>query len=792
MIQRVTGTSVQRVEDPRILTGRGRYVDDVALPGMLHAAFVRSPHAHARLRSIDVAAARSYPGVHLVLTDSELREHAGDMTANGSAGLFVATYSALARDVVRMVGEPVAIVVAESRNVAEDAAALVRVEYELLAAVVDMDDAMDDASPVLYPEHGSNVIYRSEHRYGDTATAFAGAAHVVRERFLQHRQTNAPMECRGIVVDHSPGTQAMEIHTSHQSPHAVRFTLAMILRQPMHLLRVRCGDIGGSFGQKGGINREDVAVCASARLLGRPVKWIEDRAENLAVAGQAREERLDVEAAIDADGRVLAVRVRMVMDTGAYPQLGFPASGYTNVVRSLFPAAYRLEHYDFDAVAVATNKATYVPYRGPWEAETWVRERLFDVLARAAGIDPVEFRLRNLWADDELPRQSVTGVELIKFSQRETLLRAAAYVGYDTFRAEQASARSRGVHLGIGFCNFIEPAPFFPSLIKAIGFMAAPRTPQEAQLRVEPDGTLSLFTSQMPHGQGHETTLAQLVADEVGVERSSVRVVAGDTGVTPFNFVGTGGSRAATLASGATIGVARQVRNRILRLAADMWEIDPADLDLVDGNIIAKGVPSRKLSMAAVGVLAHTRPGLANSDGSLGIEEHHAYISGEATWSQSTHCCVVEVDVETGQVRIVRYVVVEDCGRMINPAIVDGQVRGGVAQGIAGVLFERAAYGPDGGFLSASFHDYLLPTANDIPHIEVIHRESDPDDDVPFRGVGEGGAIGAPAALTNAIEDALAPFGVTIRDQHLPPHRIVELCGAIVSEVGESRFHQGA
>jgi len=269
-----------------------------------------------------------------------------------------------------------------------------------------------------------------------------------------------------------------------------------------------------------------------------------------------------------------------------------------------------------------------------------------------------------------------------------------------------------------------------------------------------------------------------------------VRVIAGDTAVTPFNFVGTGGSRAATLASGATMGVARQVRERILRLAADMWEIDPADLDLADGHVTARGVPSRKLSMAAVGVLAHTRPGLANEDGSLGIEEHHAYISGEATWSQSTHCCIVEVDVETGQVRIVRYVVVEDCGRMINPAIVDGQVRGGVAQGIAGVLFEHAAYGPDGAFLSATLHDYLLPTANDIPHIEVIHRHSDPDDDVPFRGVGEGGAIGAPAALTNAIEDALAPFGVTIREQYLPPHRIVELCGTIGSEVGDRGLHQ--
>ena len=780
MIQRLTGTSVQRVEDPRILTGRGRYVDDVVLPRMLHATFVRSPHAHARIVGIDVSAAQRHLGVHLVLTDAELRRHVGDMTANGSAGLFIPTYTALARDVVRMMGEPVVIVIADSRPIAEDAAALVGVEYQVFEPVVDMDEAMSDGAALLYPEHGSNIIYNTSHRYGDTDAAFASAAHIVTERFRQHRQTNAPMECRGLVAEYSPATGALDITTAHQSPHAVRFSLSLILRHPTHLLRVRCGDIGGSFGQKGGINREDIAVCASARLLGRPVKWIEDRTGNLTVAGQAREERLDVDAALDADGHLLGIKVRMVMDIGAYPQLGFPASGYTNVVRSLFPAAYRLQHYDFEAVAVTTNKATYVPYRGPWEVETWVRERLLDVLARTVGIDPVEFRLRNLWNTDELPRQSLVGVELSgKMSQRETLMQARDHIGYEAFLAAQIAARADGRHLGIGFANFIEPAPFMPSLIRAIGFMAAPRTPQEAHIRVEPDGTLTLFTSQQPHGQGHETTLAQLVADGVGVDIAQVHVVHGDTQVTPFNFVGTGGSRSATLAGGAVMGAARQVRDRILRLAANSWEIDPADLDIVDGHVIASGVPSRSLPMSAVGILAYTGPGLANDDCSPGIDEHHAYISGENTWSQSTHCCIVEVEMDTGHVRIVRYVVVEDCGRMINPAIVDGQVRGGVAQGIGAVLFERAAYSADGSFLARTFDDYLLPTANDIPHIEVVHRESDPDDDVPFRGVGEGGAIGAPAALTNAIEDALTPFGAMIREQYLPPHRILELCGLI-------------
>jgi carbon-monoxide dehydrogenase large subunit len=307
-----------------------------------------------------------------------------------------------------------------------------------------------------------------------------------------------------------------------------------------------------------------------------------------------------------------------------------------------------------------------------------------------------------------------------------------------------------------------------PSLLRAMGFEAAPRTVQAARLRLEPDGSLTVFTSQQPHGQGHETTLAQLVADEVGVPFDRVRVVHGDTDVTPFNLVGTGGSRAATLASGAVMGAARALRERLLDLASERWEVDPADLELADGEVTARGVPSRVLTLEQ---LAGAAP--------EAIEVEHGYMSGEGTWSQSTHCCIVEVDVDTGHVDVVRYLVVEDCGEMINPAIVEGQVRGGVAQGIGAVLFEKSAYADDGTFLASTFMDYLLPTAADLPPIEIVHLETTPDDDVPFRGVGEGGAIGAPAALTNAIEDALVPFGAEVREQHLPPHRILELCGLI-------------
>jgi carbon-monoxide dehydrogenase large subunit len=778
VVARLVGTSVQRVEDPRILTGRGRYVDDLDPPGTLHAAFVRSPFPHARVLGIDTRPALTVPGVVAVLTADDLAERAADLAPVGPPDLLLPRFPALARDTVRLVGDPVAVVVASSRATAEDGAEAVEVDYDPLPGVGDLDDAMDSGAPVLFAELGTNVWHRSTHRYGDPDEAFAAAAHVVRTRFEQHRHAHVPMECRGIIASPDPATGELEVHTSHQSPHALRVHLADVLGVPAHRLRVRCGDIGGAFGQKSGLAREDVVVCAAALGVGRPVKWIEDRVENLTVGGQAREERLDVEAAVDADGHLLGLRVRMVLDQGAYPQVGFPATGYTSIVRALFPAAYRLEHFDFEAVVVATNKATYVPYRGPWEVETWVRERVLDLIARDLGLEPAVVRERNLLTADELPGRSCTGVALQGFDQRRTFDDALAALDLPAFRAEQAAARAEGRLLGVGLANVVEPAPVPPSLIAAMGVLAAPRTVQEARTRLEPDGTVTVFTSQQPHGQSHETTLAQLTADELGVELHQVRVVHGDTQVTPFNLVGTGGSRAATLASGAVVGAARAVRARILDVAAQLMEIDPADLELVDGAAVVKGTPTARTPLADIGRMAHLRPGLASADGRPGIEEAGTYMSEEGTWSVATHACVVEVDPHTGLVDVRRYLVVGDCGAVVNPAIVDGQVRGGVAQGIGAVLLERSAYDGDAQFFSSTFMDHLVPTSMDVPPIEVHHVHHEPTDGIDYRGVGEGGAIGAPAAVTSAIEDALAHLGVRVTEQHLPPDRVVALLDA--------------
>jgi aerobic carbon-monoxide dehydrogenase large subunit len=775
MVARLTGTSVQRVEDPRILTGRGRYVDDVTLPGMLHAAFVRSPFPHARVQGIDVSEALRMPGVRAVLTASDLDGVATDLTPVGPPDLLLAPFPALARDTVRLVGDPVAVVLADSRARAEDGAELVEVDYDPLPGVGDMDDVLAGTTAAIFPELGTNVVHRATHRYGDTDAAFAAAERVIRARFEQHRHANVPMECRGMIAHHDPATGVLDVLAAHQSPHALRLHLADVLGLPAHAVRVHCGDIGGSFGQKFGLTNEDVAICAASVVLGRPVKWIEDRSENLMVGGQAREERVDVEAAVDAEGRLLGVRLRLVLDQGAYPKIGYPATGYVSIVRALFPAAYRLEHLDVESVVVCTNKATYVPYRGPWEIETWVRERLLDRVARELGLEPAVVRERNLLRPDELPCESTTGVELQGFDPRRTFDDALALLDVPAFRARQAAARADGRLLGLGLVNVLEPAPVTPSLIRAMGIMAAPRTVQEARARLELDGSVTVFTSQMPHGQGHETTLAQLAADELGLTLDRVRVVHGDTQLTPFNMVGTGGSRAATLASGAVVGAAVAVRDRVLAVAAELMEIAPADLELVDGHVVARGAPEVRRSLAEIGRLATMRPGLANADGRPGIEEVGTYLSEEGTWSVATHACEVDVDPETGLVHIDRYVVVGDCGAVINPAIVDGQVRGGVAQGIGAVLLERSAYDRDAQFLSSTFMDHLLPTAVDIPRIEVHHIHHDPTGGIDYRGVGEGGAIGAPAALTGAIEDALAHLGVRITEQHLPPGRILEL-----------------
>lgn len=777
--ERYTGASVKRSEDPRILTGTGRYIDDVRLPGMLHAAFVRSPFAHARITKVDVSEAREVPGVVLVLTGEELE--ALVVPGAGIAGMFsggapVPAFSTLATDKVRVVGDPVVLVVADSRYQAEDACELVQVDYEELPAVVTEEAALDPANPPIFEELGDNVLVRSPAAtFGDVDDAFARADRVVRAALRQHRHQNVPMECRGVVCSFDSESGDLTVYSATQGVHIARMVMAMQLGMPQEKVRVLAGDIGGSFGLKLGAAREDIACAAASRQLGRPVRWIEDRTENLTFSGQAREESFEVEAAVTDDGDILGLKVKMTIDTGAYPGMG---AMLPEMVKGMIPGPYKIGALSFESTALVTNKASYVAYRGPWASETWVRERMIDLIARELGLEPLEVRRRNLVTRGEPPLEMVTGRSLAGVTTRESLERIAATVDVDAFRRRQAQARAEGRYLGLGLATYIEAAPGPRTPEGGGGIMG----PEQMRLRLEEDGTVTVFTSQMPHGQSHQTTIAQIAADEFGVPFDQVRVVVGDTDIVPMGF-GTGGSRSATMAGGASLHGARQLRAKVMEVASHLFEASAEDLELSAGAVSVSGVPARAIPLGEVARAAN-QPGRVPPELEGDLEVTTAYDGGEGGWSGGTHAAIVEVNVETGQVQIERYLVAEDCGALINPAIVEGQVRGGVAQGIGAVLLERSAYDAESGqYMSSTFMDYLLPTACEIPRIEIEHLETVPlDSDVNFRGVGEGGMIIAPPTLCNAIEDALAPFGARVAEQHLPPARILELIGAITPD----------
>ncbi len=772
--ERFTGASVRRTEDRRILTGRGRYIEDVRLPGMLEVAFLRSPMAHARIVSVDLSAAAQAPGVVAVFDGSamdRIASAAGLLEEVGVPREGEPTFTLLASDKVRFVGDPVALVVAENRYLAEDACELIAVEYEELPAIMDVDQARDPSNPAIFEDLGSNLWPTPEPASsGDVDGCFARADRVVRASLRQHRHQNVPLEGRGIVASFDPVSEELTVHSATQGVHPVRKTMAKQLGLPLESVHVHAEDIGGSFGLKQGISREEVACAGASRALGRPVRWIEDRNENLASSGQAREESFEVEAAVTDDGLVLALKVEMAVDTGAYPGI---APGLVGLIRRMIPGPYRIEALSFKTTLAITNKASYVAYRGPWACETWARERLFDLVADELGIEPLQLRLRNVATRGEPPLAMITGPALVGITTRESLERMAAKVDLPAFRQRQQEARERGRYLGLGFATYLEPAP---------GPREPGEPPSEAsqegmRIRLENDGTVTLFTAQMPHGQGHQTTFAQVAADQFGVDFDQVRVVVGDSDRVPDGY-GTGGSLAATMAGGASLHAARRLRAKVLEVAAQLLDARPEALDIEDGLVVEREAPGRRLplpELARAAAEGRVPPGV---DAKLELEVH--FDGGESGWSGGTHCAEVEVDPDTGLVRILRYLVVEDCGKVINPAVVQGQVRGGVAQGIGAVLLERSAYDESGQFLSGSLMDYLLPSATDVPRIEIEHLETVAlDPDVNFRGIGEGGMIVAPPTLGNAISDALSPFGVRITEQHLPPARLVELVGRI-------------
>lgn len=763
---RHVGQSVPRLEDRRMITGHGRYVDNVVLPNMLHAAFVRSSVARGRITRIDTDAARALPGVVAVFTGADLNAAAGPLHATMYAGAPMPPLRPLAHGDVRFVGEAVAIVVATSRPVAFDACDLVEVDVDPQPAVVRLTDALSDRE-LVHPELGTNVATRVD---ADDEAAWAalcaGAAHVVTRTFTQARATNVPMEPRGIIAAWDPWAPQLQVWSSTQNAHEVRAACSRVTGVPEHHVRVVSGDVGGGFGMKIFLTPEEGCVVLAAHRLGRAVKWIETRRENILAAGHAREETGTVSVALDNDGLVLGLRADVLEDVGAFPMGG--SSSSIGSVRGGLPGPYRVPAVFFRGHSVYTNTCGRTAYRGPWMMETTLREQIFDHAARVAGIDPLELRRRNSLRLDEQPYTSATGSVLKNISPAVTLEQAAELIDYDGFRTLQAAARAEGRHLGIGVAAYTEPT----------GMGAGILGTEQATLRIEPSGGVSIFMGTGSTGNSLETTIAQVVADHLGCRLDDVMFHQGDTASSAWGH-GSGGSRAAVQAGGAAAAASDQLRERLVRVAADMLEAAPEDLVTEGGIVSVVGTPGRSLTFAEVARKVYTQPQTLAPDQPQGLEVLVRYRPPEArTWSNATHACTVEVDVETGAVRLLRYVVSEDCGRIINPMVVDGQIAGGVVQGISGALFEHLVYDDDGTPLTSTLMDYLVPSAAEMPNIECGHVVTPSDVPGGYKGMGEGGAIASPAAVANAVADALSPFTDAVTTFPLSPNALFALLAA--------------
>jgi carbon-monoxide dehydrogenase large subunit len=770
-IGRLVGERVPRKEDPRLLTGHGCYVDDVTVAGLLHAHFLRSEVARGRIAHLDVTAAATAEGVVAVLTGAELNGRvAGDMHGTLSMN-DRGPLTPLADTDVRHVGDPVALIVATSRYLAEDAAELIDVRYETSKPVVNMEEAATAVATPVHPGLDSNVVATSEVPIDDELRQiFETAPHVITETIRQHRYLPVPMETRGVLADYRPETGQLQIWVSTQSPHDVRTCASRITGVPHHRVRVVMGDVGGGFGQKAYLARDEQTVILAARVLGRPIKWIEDRRENLIAATHARAERVTVTMAADAEGHLLGAHLDHLEDSGAYPVM--MTGGAAHYVMLMFSGPYRMSKLAWRTTSVYTNTCSRAPYRGPWQLESLARERVLDIMARKVGIDPLEIRRRNVIHRTELPRPLASGLMLEEVSPEETLEQAIGLLDYDAFRAEQARLRAEGRYTGVGIGLYIEPQPGM-----------GPYGVEPAQIRIQLDGHVDVYLGSGSHGQGLETTTAQLVAEELGIGTDDISVHQGDTDATPFAF-GTGGSRSGPILGAAIRQTAKAVRARVITIAAHLLEAAPEDLQMADGSISVAGTPTRAVTLAQVAATAYLNPAGLPPGVEPGLDITTRYQAPMFMFSNACHVCTVEVNPITGAIKILRYIVSEDCGVMINPNLVEGQIDGGVVQGIGGALYENFVYDDDGNPLTTTFLDYLLPTASEVPDIEHGHVETPATTPGGFKGVGEGGAIGAPPAVVNAVADALAALGVTTLNQPLDPAGVVAAIDAASAEAG--------
>lgn len=768
----VFGAAVKRREDPRLITGNGRYTDDIQLPGMLYAAILRSPHAHARIRSIQVERAKQLPGVVAVFTGSDVAGKVAPIPTAWlppNSGIKTPAHPPLAVDKVRYVGDGVAMVVAESRYIARDALDLIDVDYEILPAVVDPEKAMTDSAPLVHEDVPGNVAFHWE-AGADPASAFEQAEVVIRHRFRQQRLVPNPMEPRAAVAQYNSGTGDMTVWVTSQNPHIHRVLLSNILGIPEHKLRIVAVDVGGGFGCKIPCYADEALVAFAARELGRPVKWTEDRREHFLATTHGRDEVIYAELAGKRDGTMLGLRVRMVANMGAY--LSTAAPGVPTILFGLITVGpYKIPYAHTEVFGVFTNTTPTDAYRGAGRPEaTYVIERMADLFAKEIGMDPVEVRKKNLIPAEEFPYTTPLGLQYDSGNYHGALQKALDILDYERLRKEQEQLRAQGRYIGIGWSTYVEICGLGPSQVAgAVGFQGG--LWESATVRVHPGGKVTVFTGTSPHGQGEETTFAQIVADRFGIPIEDVEVVHGDTDRIAMGW-GTYGSRTTPVGGNAIAIAADRVLEKARKIAAHMLEVAEDDVEFAEGVFKVKGVPSRQVKFQDVVLQAYLAwnlpPGVEP-----GLEGQAFYDPVNFCYPFGAHACVTEVDPETGEIKILRYVAVDDCGPVINPMIVEGQVHGGVVQGIGQALWEGAVYDDEGQLVTGSFMDYAMPKARFFPKFETAHTVTPaPHNPLGVKGIGETGTIAATPAVVNAVVDALQPFGVTDLEMPLTPEKI--------------------
>jgi aerobic carbon-monoxide dehydrogenase large subunit len=765
------GARIRRLEDPTLLVGQGQYLGDFRLPGTLHAAFVRSLHAHAAIKSIDIRRAVRVPGVKAVfiLDDmpGKMRELRMPLPVGSPLIAHPLTQYCLGRDEVCYVGEALAVVIADSRYQAEDGVEAVEVEYDILPAVADCRVAFESSAVRAHSVLKTNVVAQYRLKYGDAEGGFRDAAQIVRGSFSAHRGCGPAMENRGVLARFDAVEQRLMVWSATQAPHQSKNALAELLDLDPQRIRVAApADVGGGFGPKATFYAEEAVIAACALKLGVPIKWIEDRRENFLAANQERDQYWDMAMALDREGRIRGLRGRLIHDAGAYVPWGIVTA---QISGSTLPGPYVVPNFDLEIVVAFTNRVPTTPVRGAGRPQAvFAMERLMDRAAHELGIDRAEIRARNFIRTEQMPYRvglvyrdgSPVIYDSGDYPRCQALALRAA--GYDDFRDRQRAALQENRYLGIGIGNYVEGTGLGPF--------------EGATVRILRSGKVAVSSGASPQGQGHKTTFAQICAEQLGIRIEDVAVTTGDTAAISMG-TGTFASRITVNAGSSVFLASAEVRRRVLKLAAKSLEVSEDELELADGHARVKGAGHPGLSFAELAAEAEGMPGFALSTlPSPGLEATDYFTPTQAAYSNGTHIAEVEVDIATGQVRIIRYCVVHDCGRVINPVIVEGQIQGGVAHGIGNALLERMAYDDNAQPLSANLADYMLPLATDVPRVETQHLESlSPLNPLGVKGAGEGGTIPAPAAIIGAIEDALSPFEIVIEQTPITPMRLIDL-----------------